>query len=141
MSTIDNNGTTHETHTYSFEVADDPTGVTTWWAWECTCGKGDSGVDEVFASDLAFTHEQRVTACTCASPTVTVRTRRFVGGDFKATAACNCGFNKAASSHYLYGSASQARRTAQVMLEKHTCRALCGHTHNHPAPEIVTAQR
>lgn len=141
MATIDATGTTHETRTYSYTAPDAPHGITTWWAWECTCGKGDAGVDEVFASDLAYTHEQRVTACTCANPTVTVHPRGFVGGDFRATASCACGFRKAASSNYLYGSASRARRAAQSMLEKHTCRALSGHAHNHPAPETITAQR
>lgn len=140
MTVTDTNETTHQTRTFSYSTEPGPHNITTWWGWECSCGKGDTGVGAVFASDLAYTHEQRVLACTCANPTITTRPR-FIGGDYTATASCDCGFTGFATSHFLHGSRWQAVSSARHMLETHTCRTLSGHSHDHPAPTIVSAER
>lgn len=144
MSTIDNDGTVHETRTFSFEDADAPHGITTWWGWECTCGKTDTGVDRVFAQDLARTHEQRIAACTCGNPVLTVahgRSFRY-GYTITASVACDCGTTSNVCIPYYsngritnQGAVYQsARRVALTRHHEHKCHRLALHDHNHAEP-------
>lgn len=144
MSTIDNTGTAHETRIYSFEDTNAPHGITTWWAWECTCGAGNEGIDEVFAADLARTHEARMTACVCGTPIITFDTNRdaFTTPWVEYTITCACGYREPVRMEYFangrIGNSQQTResahRTALHRYGLHKCHALAGHGHTHTAP-------
>lgn len=146
MSTIDNHGTTHETRTFSYEDPAAPHGITTWWGWECTCGKTNSGVDRVFAQDLARTHEERVAACTCGNPVLSIAQGRSHRHGYLAVAsvACDCGTASTARiPYYSNGRISNqrsafqsARRVALNLHHEHKCHRLALHDHHHPEPTV-----
>lgn len=148
MSTIDNAGVEHKTRTYSYEDSAAPYGITTWWAWECTCGETDTGIDEVFAQDLANTHESRMTACTCGNPTIARTHSTGMGTPWTGyTVTCDCGYKNPVRLGYFSngrnGNVAHIRKSAYaVALSRyldHQCRRLTGHTHVRPEPVLVTA--
>lgn len=144
MATIDITGTAHATTVYSYTTTPGVHNVTTWWAWSCTCGKGDTGVDRIFAQDLARTHENRVGACICGDATATIEVfHNWV----TYTLTCNCGLEKTWETYHDNAHAKRsnhigmertAKHLARCTLDRHACRPLTGHQHREHTLAIIS---
>lgn len=135
----------HRTSIHHYEDLTAPYGITHWCSWECTCGDGEIGLGEVTAFDVATTHETRYQPCTCGDPAVVDVTPAW-SQSITYRALCDCGFVD--TFHVRKYNVHAPRRDARTVaytraaaqLAAHSCRSVCGHTHEHPAPTLRTME-
>lgn len=150
MHTVtDSAGTVHTTNLYTHEspvrprdLVDNPDhqrATMTWWGWTCTCGDGGDGYGPMLAADLAYTHRERNTPCTCGNPTITTLS---TSPSAVCELSCDCGFFKVARQEPGWSTLQPWLRVITRTLADHSCGTSVGplrHSCHKAEPTYVTA--
>lgn len=132
--------TDHTTTVTTHEDPAAPHGITTWYAWTCTCGAGDTGMGRTWANDLARAHEERTAPCACAHPTIALP----ASGPWiptTARATCDCGYSAHITCDRItvhQGGIGVLIARARLDLARHRCMSRACHS---IAGEDVTTER